>query len=365
MSIDGGGGRHRSIWYERGADEVWIIDQTRLPHEFECRRLKSLADACEAISAMRVRGAPLIGVTAAFGVYLALRDDPASLDASIGRLRATRPTAVNLRWALDRTARALANQPVADIAGKALASALALAEQDVACCQAIGELGAEVLRRAWAALDDPVRPLRVLTHCNTGALAAVDWGTALAVIHKAAADGVPVHVWVDETRPRNQGGALTCWELRRAGIPHSLIVDSAAGHVMARGLVDICLVGADRVSARGDVCNKIGTYPVALAAKDNNLPFYAALPVSSIDYNWSGSAPAPAIEERDADEISVVAGIDADGRETALRLYPEATGARNFAFDITPARLVGGIITERGVFAAERNALAALAETAD
>jgi len=355
-------GSFRSIWHEPETGHVCIIDQTRLPHSLETRVLATLADACGAIRDMRVRGAPLIGVTAAFGVYLALREDPASLPSALERLRATRPTAVNLRWALARAQRALAGAQESGIAGRALRFAAELAAADAACCAAIGEHGSGVLRQIWQQKNRSDEPLRVLTHCNAGALATVEWGTALAVVHKAAASGVPLHVWVDETRPRNQGAALTCWELRRAGIDHSLIVDSAAGHVMASGLVDVCVTGSDRVSAAGDVCNKIGTYQVALAASDNKLPFYAALPVSTIDFDWpSMSAPIP-IEERGAAEISHASGIDANSGETQIRQYPEQTPIRNFAFDITPARLVTGIITEHGLCKTNRNSLAALAK---
>ncbi len=375
MSI--GNGQLRSIWYDAKSGEVCVIDQTRLPREFATHRLRTLEDACEAIASMRVRGAPLIGVTAAFGVYLALRENPDSLETAIKRLRVTRPTAVNLHWALNRAEWELSEKTQAsvtgeagefskpfesDIAGNALKFALALAEEDAACCEAIGQHGGEVLRRLWQDRCGQERPLRVLTHCNAGALAAVEWGTALAAVYKAAAGGVPLHVWVDETRPRNQGGALTCWELRRAGINHNLIVDGAAGHVMASGLVDACITGSDRVSAAGDVCNKIGTYQVALAARDNNLPFYAALPVSTIDFDWPSADEAIPIEERAAKEVSLASGIEANGRATQVRQYPEETVARNFAFDVTPARLVSGIITEHGVFDANRNSLAALAK---
>ncbi len=369
-------GRLRSIWYDAKAGEVCVIDQTRLPHAFVVHRLRTLEDACEAITSMRVRGAPLIGVASAFGVYLALRENPDSLENAVKRLRKTRPTAVNLRWALDRAARNLSQHTATevsggavdpaqsigdDIADKALHFALALADEDAACCEAIGGHGGEVLRRLWRERCGQDRPLRVLTHCNAGALATVAWGTALAAVYKAAAAGVPLHVWVGETRPRNQGAALTCWELRRAGIDYSLIVDGAAGHVMASGLVDVCITGSDRVSAAGDVCNKIGTYPVALAARDNQLPFYAALPVSTIDFDWPSAAEAIPIEERDAEEISLASGVEAGGREIQVRQYPKETIARNFAFDVTPARLVSGIITEHGVFEANQRSLAPLA----
>jgi len=361
MNAGNSSGIWRSIWHEPETGDVCIIDQTRLPHSLETRALKTLADACAAIRDMRVRGAPLIGVTAAFGVYLALRENPASLPSAIDQLRATRPTAVNLRWALARAQRALAGTQQSGIAARALRFAVELAAADAACCAAIGEHGSGVLRGIWQQKNRPDEPLRVLTHCNAGALATVEWGTALAVIHKAAAGGVPLHVWVDETRPRNQGAALTCWELRRAGIDHSLIVDSAAGHAMASGLVDVCVTGSDRVSAAGDVCNKIGTYQVALAASDNALPFYVALPVSTIDFDWPSMATPIPIEERDAAEVSHATGIDVNKSETRIRQYPEQTPIRNFAFDITPARLVTGIITEHGVFEANQNSLVALA----
>ena len=360
MLIDGK--QYRSIWYELEGDQVRVINQTRLPHRFEICSLESLADACEAIRSMKVRGAPLIGVTAAFGVYLALRENPGSLREALQSLQNTRPTAVNLRWALDRVARELTEQAPAQAPGKALQLALALAEEDVACCEAIGEHGSEVLHQTWRDRGEPGRPLQVLTHCNAGALAAVDWGTALAVIYKAAAMGVPLHVWVDETRPRNQGAALTCWELRQHGIDHTLIVDGAAGHVMRQGLVDVCVTGSDRVSACGDVCNKIGTYQVALAARDNGIPFYAALPVSTIDFSWSSACVPIPIEVRNAEEISQVAGLDADGREVRLSQYPPETAIRNYAFDVTPARLVSGIVTERGMFKAEQDSLGVLAK---
>ena len=358
------GRQQRSIWFDAAADQVCIIDQTRLPHEFAVHSLQTLEDACEAINSMRVRGAPLIGVTAAFGIYLSLRENPASLETAIGQLRGTRPTAVNLHWALDRAVRELSeHMPMGVPSQIALEFALDLAEEDAACCEAIGEHGSAVLRRLWQERCGEDRPLQVLTHCNAGALATVDWGTALSGIYKAAAAGVPLHVWVDETRPRNQGGALTCWELRQAGIDHSLIVDGAAGHVMARGLVDVCVTGSDRVSASGDVCNKIGTYQVALAARDNNLPFYAALPVSTIDFDWSSAAEPIPIEEREAEEVSMVGGIEKCGVEAQVRQYPEETVVRNYAFDITPARLVSGIVTEHGMFEANRDSLAALALT--
>lgn len=355
------GREYRSIWYEPAVDQVRIIDQARLPHHFEIRTLATLTEACEAIRAMRVRGAPLIGVTAAFGVYLALRENPAALGEAVSQLQATRPTAVNLRWALDRTARTLAREPSDSIAARALQFAIEMADADSACCEAIGEHGSLLLERLWRGKTNQGHPLQVLTHCNAGALATVGWGTALAVIFKVAKKGMPLHVWVDETRPRNQGAALTCWELRRAGIEHSLIVDSAAGHVLSRGMVDVCITGSDRVSAAGDVCNKIGTYPLALAARDNQVPFYAALPVSTIDFDWpSMESPIP-IEERGAGEVSMASGIGADGGEIAIRQYPESSPIRNFAFDVTPARLVSGIVTEHGVIDANGESLAELA----
>jgi methylthioribose-1-phosphate isomerase len=349
---------HRTIRVAPDGSTVEIIDQTRLPHAFAIAALRTLDDAARAIATMQVRGAPLIGVTAAYGVCLALRADPsdASLERACAALAATRPTAVNLRWALGQMRDALAGTAPADRVGRAWAAAAALAEEDVVLCRAIGEHGMKLLA------DAPRRSgatLHVLTHCNAGWLAAVDWGTALAPIYAAHERGLPLHVWVDETRPRNQGASLTAWELGQHGVPHTVIADNAGGHLMRAGRVDVCIVGADRVAANGDVCNKIGTYLKALAACDNGVPFYAALPYSTIDWTLDDGGAIP-IEERDASEVARIRGRDARGEWAEIDLLPSGSAAANPAFDVTPARLVTGIVTERGACAATREGLLAL-----
>jgi|TARA_B100000315_G_C14512791_1_gene557761 methylthioribose-1-phosphate isomerase len=353
------GKQTQSIWYERSTDTVRIIDQTRLPHEFEVIALDCLEDACEAITNMQVRGAPLIGVTAAYGVYLALREDPQLIDTAIGDLLSTRPTAVNLQWALQRAEKAVLDLPVEQRAAMALQTAQLIEKEDIAVCEAIGEHGVGILQKLWENRRASQDSLNVLTHCNAGALATVDWGTALSVVYKSVAAGVPVHVWVDETRPRNQGAALTCWELGQQGIPHTLVVDNAGGHLMQQGDVDLCLVGSDRTTLDGNVCNKIGSYLKALAASDNGVPFYVAVPVSSIDF--SSSQEAIPIEERSASEVSHVSGLDENGQVKQVRVAPADVAVSNFGFDITPARLVTGIITELGVFDANRESIASMA----
>lgn len=354
----------QSIWYDEATDSVRIVDQTQLPHAFVVIELQSLDQVCHAIVSMQVRGAPLIGVTAAYGVYLALRDNPQQLDLALGKLMDTRPTAVNLRWALHRMQRNLEQVESAQRVGTALQLAQEMEREDVATCAAIGEHGAAVLVELWQEKRNKqpkADALNVLTHCNAGALATVAWGTALSVVYKAAEQGIPVHVWVDETRPRNQGAALSCWELARHNIPHTLIVDNAGGHLMQSGLVDVCVVGSDRTASNGDVCNKIGTYLKALSAADNNVPFYAALPVSTIDFAMATGVGQIPIEERDSGEVSHIAGADADGKVQTVRICPEHVKISNPAFDVTPARLVTGIITEAGVFQASQAGLAPLA----
>lgn len=351
------GQHYQSIWFDEVAESVNIIDQTRLPHRFEIVTLNSLHDACRAIESMQVRGAPLIGVTAAYGVYLALREDPNQLAVALDRLASTRPTAVNLRWGLDRVNAALRHTTVDKRVEVALEQAREIEAEDSAICAEIGEQGARLLKELWEAKPDRSEPLNVLTHCNAGALATVDWGTALSVIYKAAAAGVPLHVWVDETRPRNQGASLTCWELGQQGIKHTLIVDNAGGHLMQQGLVDCCVVGSDRTTITGDVCNKIGTYLKALAAHDNGVPFFVALPVSSIDFSLSDGLEQIPIEERAGEEVSHLEGIDDNGTLTRIRLCPDGVDVSNYAFDVTPARLVSKIITEKGVFDAEQSQL--------
>ncbi|MFQ5417500.1 MAG: S-methyl-5-thioribose-1-phosphate isomerase, partial [Myxococcota bacterium] len=348
---------HRSLWL---ADDGWtveIIDQTELPHRFVTRSLATLADAVAAIADMRVRGAPLIGATAAYGVCLQVRRDPR--DAAVGEacaaLLAARPTAVNLAWALGEMRSALAEVSAGERAEAAYRRAGALCDDDVATCRAIGEHGAALIEAAQAG-----RPVNVLTHCNAGWLATVDWGTALAPVYVAHDRGIPVHVWVDETRPRNQGARLTAWELLQHGVPHTVIADNTGGHLMQRGDVDLCLVGSDRTTARGDVCNKIGTYLKALAAEDNGVPFYVALPHSTIDWEIRDGLTSIPIEERDGAELSHVQGVAADGRACEVRLLPEGSPVANYAFDVTPARLVTGLVTERGVCDASADGLLSL-----
>jgi methylthioribose-1-phosphate isomerase len=358
MIIDGQ--HYQSICYDEAKDEVHIIDQTRLPHRFETLTLNSLDQVCHAIAAMQLRGAPLIGVAAAYGMYLALKTDPTQQAQAHARLLATRPTAVNLQWALSRVTAALQGISSEQKAAAALQLARQMEAEDIATCAAIGAAGVSVLRDLWQAKANQDLPLNVLTHCNAGALATVDWGTALAVVYKAAAAGIPLHVWVDETRPRNQGAALTCWELGQQGIAYTLIVDNAGGHLMQQGQVDVCIVGSDRTASNGDVCNKIGTYLKALAANDNNIPFYVALPVSTIDFAIVDGLSQIPIEEREAQEVSHLQGIDATGELRSVRIAPEDAALSNYGFDVTPARLVTGLITEQGVVAATAAGIASL-----
>jgi methylthioribose-1-phosphate isomerase len=357
MKVDG---RHyRTIWRDPGDGGLRVIDQRRLPHEFRIVRLERLHDAAAAIREMWVRGAPLIGATAAYGMALEMRDDAsdAALAAARAALAATRPTAVNLRWALDRLGARLAPLAPADRAEAAFAEAAAIADEDVAINAAIGAAGLPLIEQIAARKGG--EPVNILTHCNAGWLATVDWGTATAPIYRAHDRGVPVHVWVDETRPRNQGAALTAWELAGHGVRHALVVDNAGGHLMQRGEVDLVITGTDRTTAAGDVANKIGTYLKALAARDNGVPFYVALPSPTIDWTLVDGLAIP-IEERDAREVTHVWGRRADGGVEAVAIAPDATPARNPAFDVTPARLVTGLITERGIAAASREGLARL-----
>jgi len=344
-------------------DDGWsvdIIDQTKLPFAFETVRLRTLEDAVRAITAMQVRGAPLIGATAAYGVCLALRTDASgdSLDRAWETLMATRPTAVNLGWALDEMAAAVRNLPEPERADAAYARAAAICDEDVAICRAIGGNGLPLIRAVAAEKRDN-GPVNILTHCNAGWLATVDYGTALAPIYMAHDAEIPVHVWVDETRPRNQGASLTAWELAGHGVPHTVIVDNAGGHLMQRGKVDLCITGTDRTTRAGDVCNKIGTYLKALAARDNGVPFYVALPGPTIDWTLTDGADIP-IEERDPAEVSRIAGRAEDGSVARVDLMPDGSAAANYGFDITPARLITALITERGVCEASAEGLLSL-----
>ncbi len=356
MRIDGKA--HRSIWPHDDLKTVEIIDQTKLPHQFTTLTLTSVADAARAIKNMHVRGAPLIGVTAAYGIALAMRADPsdANLVTSAELLRATRPTAVNLAWALEDMRQHLLADKSEDRCAHAFARAAELAMDDIALCSAIGDHGLVLIREAQA--KKAGKPVNILTHCNAGWLATVDWGTATAPVYKAHDAGIAVHVFVDETRPRNQGASLTAWELGRHGVPHTIIVDNAGGHVMQHGDVDLVIVGTDRTTASGDVCNKIGTYLKALAAKDNGVPFYVAAPSPSIDFTIDDGVADIPIETRSAEEVTHIPGQTADGRFETVRIVPQGSPALNYAFDVTPARLVTGLITERGVIAATKEALA-------
>jgi len=340
----------RTIW-PTADGAVEIIDQTLLPHRVEVARLASLEDFVAAISGMQVRGAPLIGVTAAWGLAMVLRADPGddALAAACARLVAARPTAVNLAWAVARVRERVAPAPLAERAAIAAAEAAAIAEEDVAACRRIGELGAGLI----AAVARPGRPVNVLTHCNAGWLATVDWGTALAPIYVAAERGLPVHVWVDETRPRNQGAALTAFELGHQGVAHTIIVDNAGGHLMQHGQVDMVIVGADRVTRTGDAANKIGTYLKALAARDNGVPFYVAVPASTVDWSLADGVAEIPIEERDAREVTHMTGRDEEGALREVRIAAPGSAAANYGFDVTPARLISGFITEAGVCAAD------------
>ena len=326
---------YRSIWRE--GDSVRIIDQTALPRTFATLMLTGIEETVSAIRTMKLRGAPLIGVAGAYGIALAMRDDPsdAGLAAAFSSLKESRPTAINLHWALDRMRALLAALPITERPTAAWREALRIADEDVECNRAIGRYGAELIR---AAHQRTQRRVNVLTHCNAGWLATVDHGTALSAVYQAHDTGVPLHVWVDETRPRNQG-LLTAWELGAHGVPHTVIVDSAAGHIMQRGDVDLVVVGADRVTAGGDAANKIGTYQKALAARDNQVPFYVAVPSPTIDWSISDGKSIP-IEERAGDEVREIAGT---------RLFDASTAVANPAFDVTPARLISGLITECGV----------------
>ena len=356
----GAGHVRRTILPTPDGAAVEVIDQTRLPHELHLVRLSTIEQAAEAIQRMVVRGAPLIGVTAAYGLWLGLRADAA--DARLGRgyelLLRTRPTAVNLRWALDQMMDAVAGLPPAARAPIARQRADALAEQDVGICAGIGEHGRPLIAQAFVAAGGR-RPVQILTHCNAGFLAAIEWGTALAPVYKAHAAGIPLHVWVDETRPRNQGASLTAWELGQAGIPHTVVADNAGGHLMQRGQVDLCLVGSDRTTARGDVCNKIGTYLKALGARAHGVPFYVGLPGPTIDFTIQDGLAEIPIEERDPAEVRQARG-QAAGVLVTVDLLPPSTAAHNPAFDVTPAALVTALITERGVCPASAEGLAAL-----
>lgn len=353
------GKAYRTIW-PVSESAVDVIDQTKLPHEFKTRSLKSAADCAQAIRAMVVRGAPLIGATAAYGIALAMRDDASdeNLDKAYDLLLETRPTAINLLWALKRMRDTLRNHPREARAALAWSEAAKICDEDVETCHSIGEHGLKILQAA-AAKKKAGQPLNILTHCNAGWLACVDWGTALAPIYMAHDSGIKLHVWVDETRPRNQGASLTAFELGSHGVPHTIIADNAGGLYMRQKQVDLCIVGTDRVTANGDVANKIGTYLKALAAKDNKVPFYVALPSSTIDWTLKTGNAIP-IEERSPDELLKMTGRTPSGTIATVEIAAPGSPAANPGFDVTPARLVTGFITERGVCAANEAGLRSL-----
>ncbi len=354
------GTHYRSIWLNEDGWRVDIIDQTRLPHEFEIVTLETVEDAARAIEVMQVRGAPLIGATAAYGMCLALREGASddALEAADARLRRTRPTAINLMWALDEMLSSVRNLPRENRLEAAYARAAEICDQDVATNEAIGRNGLKIIEEIAA--KKPGETVNILTHCNAGWIATVDWGTALAPIYMAHDKGIPVHVWADETRPRNQGAALTAWELGSHGVPHTIVVDNAGGHLMQHGQVDLCIVGTDRTARNGDVCNKIGTYLKALAAQDNAVPFYVALPHSTIDWTVADGVRDIPIEERSGEEVTHLTGRAEDGSIVKVQVSAPGSGAGNPAFDVTPARLVTGLITERGIAEASEAGLLSL-----
>ncbi len=350
------GKSYRTIWFENNL--VKIIDQTKLPHQFTIKELKSVEDAINAIKLMEVRGAPLIGVTAAYGLVLSIieKNDLSFLRNSSEKLIASRPTAINLKWAVNRMMTKLSGVNEKEIKNIALAEAKLIAEEDIEFCKNIGLNGLEIIEEIFSKKKDTVN---ILTHCNAGWLATIDWGTATSPIYHAHKKGIKIHVWVDETRPRNQGSNLTSYELNEEGIANTVITDNAGGILMQRGKVDMCIVGTDRTLSNGDVCNKIGTYLKALAAKDNNIPFYVALPSSTIDWSIKNYKQIP-IEERDPEELSHIEGIDAENKIKKIRIYPKGSKAMNLAFDVTPAKYVTALITEKGICEASEEGLSRL-----
>jgi len=347
------GNKYRTIWFENNI--VKIIDQTKLPHQFIIKDLKTIKDAINAIKLMEVRGAPLIGATAAYGLVLAIieNNDQSFLKTSADNLISSRPTAINLKWAVDRMMKKLSGVDSDKILKIALSEATKICEEDIKFCENIGLNGLNLILEIYNKKKDTVN---ILTHCNAGWLATIDWGTATSPIYHAHKKGIPIHVWVDETRPRNQGANLTSYELNEEGVKNTIIADNTGGILMNRGEVDMCIVGTDRTLANGDVCNKVGTYLKALAAQDNKVPFYVALPSSTIDWETKNSKDIP-IEQRNSDELSKVEGLDEHGNVIKVQIYPKKSKSMNLAFDITPAKYVSGLITEKGICEASENGL--------
>jgi len=349
------GKEYRTIWFDKVNQVVKIIDQTKLPHQFKIKELRTVKDTVEAIKKMEVRGAPLIGATAAYGMVLAIIENNSHqfLVNSSKDLIKSRPTAINLKWALERIAKKLANLEKDQILKSAIIEANSICEEDISFCKKIGSNGAKVIEEIYKKKKDTVN---ILTHCNAGWLATIDWGTATSPIYHAYKKGIPIHIWVDETRPRNQGANLTSYELNEEGIPNTIIADNTGGILMQRGEVDMCIVGTDRTLSTGDVCNKIGTYLKALAANDNNIPFYVALPSSTIDWDIKNFKNIP-IEERDSEELSHIEGLDEKGIVKKVLIYPKKSKAMNLAFDVTPAKYITGLITEKGICDASSDGL--------
>mgnify|MGYP000744363075 CR=1 FL=1 len=348
-----GGKEYRTIWFEN--EVVKIIDQTKLPHQFVIKELKTVKEAINAIKRMEVRGAPLIGATAAYGLVLAIleNNDQSFLKKSAEDLVKSRPTAINLKWAVDRMMVKLSGINSEKILDVALDEAKEICEEDINFCESIGLNGLKIIEEIYNKKKDTVN---ILTHCNAGWLATINWGTATSPIYHAHKKGIPVHIWADETRPRNQGANLTSYELNEEGIKNTIIADNTGGILMQRGQVDMCIVGTDRTLSNGDVCNKVGTYLKALAAKDNNVPFYVALPSSTIDWNIKNSKDIP-IEERSSEELSKIEGVDEDGKVKKVKIYPNKSKAMNLAFDVTPAKYITGLITEKGICEASEKGL--------
>ena len=337
-----------TIWYEKKTDKVNIIDQRLIPFELKIIELNTVDEVCFAIKAMQVRGAPLIGVTAAYGMYIASKANSKFdfLQEVSKRINSTRPTAVNLSWALSKVMTKIADLKEDQTSAKILEIANQIRQDDIDNCKKIGEYGCELIKKIYALKNKPVN---ILTHCNAGWLATVDWGTALAPVFVANKNNIPVHVWVDETRPRNQGFSLTAWELINENIPNSLIVDNVGGHLMQHNKIDICITGTDRTASNGDVCNKIGTYLKALAAYDNNIPFYVSAPISSIDFTIENGIRDIPIEERNSEEVSHISGLDESNNLKKIKIVPEGSSCTNFAFDVTPAKYITKLITEKGI----------------
>lgn len=354
------GVHHRTIWLNADGWSIEIIDQTKFPHVFTTATLRTLSDAADAIKTMMVRGAPLIGATAAYGVSLYMLEDPSEkgIDHACHTLQLTRPTAINLKWALSEMTAILRPLRPDARAQAAYAKAAKICAEDIEINRSIGRHGFDLISK-FAAEKKTGEPVNILTHCNAGWLATVDWGTATAPIYMAHERGIAVHVWVDETRPRNQGSALTAWELGQQGVPHTVIADNTGGHLMQHRLVDLCIVGTDRTTANGDVCNKIGTYLKALAARDNDVPFFVAVPSPTIDFAIRDGLREIPIEQRPADEVTKVTGRTVDGRIETVEIVSPGSPVANFAFDVTPARYITGLITEHGVIDANSTAIAA------